>query len=116
MRILVCGSRNWTKKGIIRRIIEQSQADTVIHGACRGADEIAGEIAKSLGLDIIKCPAEWESYGRAAGPVRNQQMLKHKPDIVFAFHEDIENSKGTKDMITRAMRAGIPVRIIPGID
>ena len=32
-----------------------------------------------------------------------------KPDLVVYFHDDIENSKGTKDMITRAEKANIPV-------
>jgi hypothetical protein len=86
----------------------------VIHGACSGADRIAGEIAEQMGLSEIACPAKWDERGNAAGPIRNQEMLKHNPDIVFAFHENISKSKGTKDMVVRALAEGIPVKIITG--
>ena len=52
-------------------------------------------------------------YWKAAGPARNREMLKEKPDIVLAFHNDIEKSKGTKDMVMAANKAGIIVCIYP---
>jgi hypothetical protein len=52
--------------------------------------------------------AQWKKHGRAAGPIRNQRMLdKGKPDLVVAF----PGGRGTADMIRRAERAGVPVRI-----
>ena len=76
-----------------------------------GADKIAGEIATVFGLKVIPYPANWSAYGKAAGCVRNQLMLdREHPDEVWAFHEDLENSKGTKDMVERAEQAGIKVR------
>jgi hypothetical protein len=65
-----------------------------------------------MGLPVESFPADWEQYGRAAGPIRNQQMLEAKPDRVFAFHEDLEHSKGTGDMVRRARKAGVPVEVI----
>jgi hypothetical protein len=35
-----------------------------------------------------------------------------RPDIVLAFHANISQSKGTKDMVERAKKAGIPSRTI----
>ena len=59
-------------------------------------------------MNIIKFPADWNKYGKAAGVLRNQQMLDEgHPDLVVYFHKDIENSKGTKDMIIRAIDANI---------
>lgn len=70
---------------------------------------------RQLGLNTRRYPANWQRYGRAAGPVRNQQMLDEgKPDLILAFHQDIVNSKGTADMIRRANRAGVPTRILTG--
>ena len=55
-------------------------------------------------MKVIKFPAEWDKYGKAAGVLRNQQMLDDgHPDLVVYFHKDLENSKGTKDMVTRAV-------------
>lgn len=86
---------------------------TIIEGDARGADTQAGEIAWLHNFDLKIYPADWNKHGKAAGPIRNQQMLDEgKPDIVLAFHDDIENSKGTKDMVKRATKAGIPVQVI----
>lgn len=58
-------------------------------------------------------PADWEKHGKAAGPIRNQQMLTEgKPDIVVAFSDNLSNSKGTADMCRRAHKAGLPVYVI----
>jgi len=84
----------------------------VIHGAQRGADTIAGEIAEAMGFEVIPYPADWHKHGRAAGPIRNQQMLDEgKPTEVAAFHNDLAHSKGTGDMVRRARRAGLLVMV-----
>ena len=36
-----------------------------------------------------------------------------KPDTVVYFHDNIERSKGTKDMVSRAKKAGLPVLANP---
>jgi hypothetical protein len=58
-------------------------------------------------------PADWDRYGKGAGPIRNKQMLDENPDIemVIAFHTNLTNSKGTKNMIDRAKRRNIKVCI-----
>ena len=56
-----------------------------------------------------RCSME-AGLARAAGPIRNQRMLvEGKPDLVIAFHDDLESSRGTKDMIKRSLKAGIRV-------
>ena len=58
-------------------------------------------------------PADWKTFGKAAGPIRNRKMLDEGlPDVVIAFHEDIERSKGTKNMISQACEQGIDVILI----
>lgn len=56
-------------------------------------------------------PADWNKYGKVAGPIRNSEMLKLHPDIdlVLAFHDDLSESKGTRDMVHKAQKAGIEV-------
>lgn len=128
MRILVCGDRNWTDGFLIASKLRSLHNEialgtgelnlplsdfVVIDGAARGADSLGHQAAMNLGMDTMRFRADWERYGRAAGPIRNQQMLTEgKPDLVLAFHDDIENSKGTKDMVARARKAGVPVEII----
>lgn len=111
MRILVCGSRDWTDSNTIYQKLSRYPDNTIIiHGAARGADRLAGAAAKCLGMPVVEFPADWDRYGRAAGPIRNQQMLDEgKPDLVIACSDDLENSKGTKDMVTRSLKAKLPV-------
>lgn len=121
-RILVCGARDWIDARIINDIIEGVHFNVlmnygvlvVIEGGAPGADQLAGKIADSDTRIKHECyPANWKRFGRAAGPIRNQQMLDEgQPDVVYAFHDNIYESKGTKDMVNRAKKAGIPVYII----
>ena len=74
---------------------------------------MAGNAAEALGIAVESYPAQWHRYGRAAGPIRNLQMLvEGKPDAVLAFNNCIEKSRGTKDMVARATEAGIPTEVI----
>ncbi len=61
----------------------------------------------------LKFRAKWGEYGKAAGAIRNQQMLDEgKPDLVLAFSHDLANSKGTKDMVNRARKNGVENYVI----
>lgn len=115
MKVLVCGDRNWQDKEVMRRrLASLPLRSTVIHGAARGADRMAGELAPTLGHLVWEFPADWARYGRAAGPIRNRQMLEEgKPHLVLAFHTDLPSSRGTKNMVETARKAGVPVRVYP---
>jgi hypothetical protein len=128
--ILVSGSREYARPDLIgegRRLIgdalaqavRETVADEVVirHGRCRGADMIADEWAcemRRLGrhVEIDSRPADWDRYGKAAGFVRNGQMVDEGADICLAF--PIGMSPGTWDCVARAQAAGIPVRIYEG--
>lgn len=119
MRVLCCGDRNWTDAGLIEdavALVARQAPGTglvIIHGGARGADDLAGTLAAAYGLECLIFPADWAKYGRAAGVIRNQQMLDEgKPDIVLAFHDDLTRSRGTADMVRRARKAGIDVRVV----
>jgi hypothetical protein len=121
MNILVCGSRDWNDFTTIKKYLEElkttdnntQQPITIIHGGCKGADSIAGYLAGQLGFQVRVFKADWSKYGKAAGPIRNQQMLDEgHPNLVVAFHDALENSKGTLDMVSRARKAEINVIVI----
>ncbi len=112
--LLVSGDRHWTSEDPIRRELSKFPRGTiVVHGAQRGVDTIAGRVAEELGFVVRPYPARWWESGKAAGPIRNAEMLeKEKPDLVLAFHPDIDRkSRGTKDMVAQAEKAGVPVKI-----
>jgi hypothetical protein len=113
----MCGDRNWNNaEALLDAFVDLKLApDTVvIHGGANGADKMAGYVAKKLGLTVEVFEADWVRYGRAAGPVRNKAMLDSGIDMVVAFHENIEQSKGTKNMMSQARKAGIKVLLFEG--
>lgn len=123
VRILVCGDRNWTDSKAIYDTLNMWHLTTggyltIIEGAARGADQIAGRWATAKDVPLEEYPADWKNETgilkgaprSAAGPIRNQQMLDEgKPTRVIAFHDDLSKSKGTADMIRRAKKAGLVV-------
>jgi hypothetical protein len=113
-KVLVCGDRNWTNADLIRTELQKiDDIELVIHGACKGADRIAGIVAKGLGIPVQEFPAQWKVYGKGAGPVRNHEMLDEgHPDRVLAFHNDISKSKGTAHMVSISTKAEVPTKVI----
>jgi hypothetical protein len=113
MRVLVCGDRKWVHNEIIRSGIQEHCGwfdTTIIEGGASGADAIAAHLAQSYSCQHLQIKAEWEKYGRAAGPLRNKRMLDEgKPDLVLAFHNDLKKSRGTKNMIVQALGNKIKV-------
>ena len=122
-RLLICGDRFWRNYPRIFVCVQAAHSsdkiDVVIEGECRGADKMGRRAAEeALGFTveagtILPFPAKWSVYHNAAGPIRNQQMLDEgKPTEVWAFHNDLEHSTGTRDMVRRALKAGLIVWLI----
>jgi hypothetical protein len=117
MRVLVCGGRDWTDEDTLYRILGKLTTvlvvDLIIEGEARGADTMAREWARSAGYPVAPYPADWRTYGRRAGAIRNRRMLEEgRPDLVVAF--PTPGSVGTHNMTRVARAAGIPVWIMPG--
>lgn len=115
-RILVCGSRHYNQATRVRRVLAEYMPDdpgvdepTVMHGDCQGADTLAAEAALDLGFWVEAHPADWDKHGKAAGPIRNRQMLDSHPDLVIAFGDGV----GTRHTVVEAVRRGIEVRREP---
>lgn len=118
-KVLVTGDRRWSDITTIVGTLKQfSPGTTIVHGACQGVDNTCAAVAEALGFKVIAYPADWNAHGRGAGPIRNQLMIdtEHTSDepihICIAFHNDIIKSKGTKDCIKRALKAGIEVLLV----
>ena len=111
MRVIVCGSRRWHDRDRITTALADLPGESVIvHGNAAGADRIAHQEAQKLGLLVEPHPAEWDVYGKAAGPVRNQKMAALGADLCIAFWDG--RSKGTAHMMKEAEARGIPVDVV----
>ncbi len=140
MRILVCGGRDFSDLSVpekkkdskaigqykfvmkeLHKITEEFSGMynpndnwlpsdiTIISGGARGVDTTAIDFAIVNWCPFVEFKADWKNHGKSAGPIRNQAMLDQStPDLVVAF----PGGKGTADMVSRANKAGIPVRVI----
>lgn len=117
MRLIFCGSRYWenfVKIMDVMGILHDFFPDLcVIEGEADGADKYAKWAAQNLGIPFIPVKADWDTYRRAAGPLRNDEMLmKYKANGTVAFHDDIRSSRGTLDMVTRTLKVKRPVLLV----
>ncbi len=125
-RILVTGSRRCTEDQAaeVRYRLNAAVDDVgidgrpivVVHGKCPygGVDLAAHRWAESAPVPRVEPephPAAWDVHGRAAGMIRNAEMVKLGASLCLAF--PAKGSRGTWDCIRKAADAGIPVQVWP---
>lgn len=119
MKFLVCGGRDFGLNPEEKHFVylwldilisfEKYDIIEVIHGAAKGVDSLVGNWCEDKNIACTEFPAEWNKYRKAAGYIRNKQMLDEgKPDWVIAF----PGGKGTQMMINLAKKNKTKVKII----
>lgn len=109
-RWLVCGGRDFADQAVFDGAMGDLMRHfgcpaEIVHGAARGADSMADALGARLAVTVRRFPADWQKHGRAAGIIRNREMLATKPDKVVAF----PGGRGTANMVEQARGAGIAV-------
>lgn len=117
-RILVCGSRTYTDRrqltlilnGIVAPFVAQNKPVIIVQGEADGADLMAKRWAEFAPDNITTedYPADWDTYGKRAGYLRNIQMLESGVNLVVAFL-DVEMTTGTGHTVREAKAMGLPV-------
>ncbi len=110
-RLAVVGSRGFNDYALLKKTLDKSYAksDVIVSGGATGADALAERYAKEKGLKIVIVKPDWLQFGKAAGPIRNELIVKQS-DRVIAFWDGV--SKGTASTIYAARRLGIPLSIV----
>jgi hypothetical protein len=111
MRVLVCGGRDYSDFEHLSEVLDRHYRvrpfSHLIHGGAAGADLLADTWASDNHVLRVPFFAEWDVFGKSAGPIRNGRMLEEgKPDLVLAF----AGGRGTADMIRKAEASGVPVQ------
>lgn len=107
MRFAVTGGRDFADwDAIVHALRQIPETATLVHGAARGADSLAAKFWNGIhGRPTEPHPADWSKYRKAAGHIRNQEMINSGIDLLIAFPGGV----GTADMVRRAKVAGISV-------
>jgi len=79
--IVAGGGRDlaWPHQRIAAELLARSGGRLVhrlLHGGARGADAAIARAAHQLGWCSLVIPAQWQQHGRAAGPIRNRELLQ----------------------------------------
>lgn len=112
MRTIIAGSRTVLPdlaEILVRKALAECpwQITSVLHGAAKGIDTAAGIVcAKSW--PVTAYPANWDQYGRSAGPRRNRDMARNA-DAILAIWDG--KSPGTGNMIKTAEELGLLVHV-----
>jgi hypothetical protein len=122
LRILVCGSRKFRDRSSLWTILDGYLAGMhdgehlgIISGMAPGADRLGYQWAlEHPEVALGEFPADWDGpNGKAAGFIRNQQMLDEgEPHLGLAFTDDLVDSRGTADMVRRLKKAKVPYLVI----
>ena len=98
IKLLIAGSRNYDDYEFLKRAVKDlnQPIDCIISGTARGADSLGERYAEENNLNILRFPADWETYGKKAGYMRNEKMGK-VCDLALLFWDC--KSAGTRNMI-----------------
>ena len=117
-RMIVAGCRTFQDYALLCAHLDRITAEIpgrieLISGHAPGADTLGERYAREHKMRLRVFPARWDLYGKAAGVLRNQQMIDYalKKSAIAVFFWD-GSSRGTRDAIRRALKAGIDTRII----
>jgi len=106
MTILFTGGRNYNDRVTFEEVwYSLSDRQTVLVGDASGLDALVRQYAGYLDIPHKVFKADWDKHGRAAGPIRNAEMIKENPNLVIAF----PGGKGTDNCVKQAKEAGIVV-------
>ena len=111
-RVAIVGSREYPSlelvRSFVRRLAARDPSAVVVSGNARGVDRAAEEEARAAGLEVVSLPADWGAHGKAAGFIRNGQIVE-RCDAVAAFWDG--RSNGTADTVRKAEAAGKKVSV-----
>jgi len=107
-RLIIAGGRDYNPRPederIITDVVKRLGVTEIISGGARGADAMGENYAKAMGIPLRVFPANWNKYGKKAGPIRNEKMAS-TADAVLLF----PGGAGTADMRRKASMYGLEI-------
>jgi len=111
MKLAIVGSRSFSDYILLKESILKSfpGVTIVVSGGAKGADQLGQKFAEELQLKTEIYLPDWKRYGKGAGIVRNELIVKNS-NAVIAFWDGV--SKGTKKSIDISRNLGKKLIII----
>ncbi len=112
-RVIIAGGRDFDDYNLLKSTMDRflskiTSEICIVCGMARGADLLGERYAKEKGYVVHRFPADWETFGKVAGFVRNEEMAQNA-DALVAFWDG--DSHGTQHMIKTAKRYKLKIRV-----
>lgn len=103
MRTIIAGSRSIAEYATVALAIEASEwaeeITEVVSGGAHGVDSAGEQWAAWNDKRIKVFTPQWKTYGKAAGPMRNEDMARYANAAIIVWDGE---SRGSMDMLERA--------------
>jgi len=111
MKVIVTGGRDYSDANMVDDVLDLFKPTMIVQGGAFGADRLARMYAEFYKIECVTMSADWEKHGKAAGPIRNVEMLKAHPDaVVVAF----PGGRGTANCVQYACEMNMIVLRVEG--
>lgn len=114
-RIILAGGRDFNNWGLFKMkvsayiLLLDSEDTEIVSGDATGADALAENYAAEYHYSFKKFRADWDRFGKSAGPIRNREMAAYSTHLIDFWDG---KSPGSRNMIEEAKAAGLKVRVV----
>jgi hypothetical protein len=110
VKVIIAGSRDIIDFQVVLPVIEQFEREIdviseVVSGGARGVDALGEQWAAMRLTPVKRFPADWATWGAAAGPMRNRQMAEYAKGFVLVH----TGGKGSASMKYQAQKLGLKI-------
>jgi hypothetical protein len=112
MKLIIAGGRDIkVSKEFIKEVLRHNHLyfgrnNEIVSGCANGIDLCGEEYANHWNIDVKRFPADWETHGKAAGPIRNKQMAEYADALLLIWDGE---SHGSANMKKEMLKLGKPV-------
>lgn len=106
MKTIIAGTRTFEDYDLLVAVVEESGFDIteVVSGAASGVDTLGEKYAQENGILCTQFHADWNRYGRSAGPRRNAEMAEYAEALILLWDG---KSRGSKSMLQEAKKRNL---------
>lgn len=115
MKLIIAGSRHLDPDTIYDTLVNffwpnnkdlYAKITEIVSGKAKGVDTVGELFAFNSNWPIKDMPADWNTYGKAAGHIRNKQMAEYA-DALLLVWDGV--SKGSANMKQQMLKLNKPI-------
>lgn len=117
IKLIIAGGRDFndypllqleTRKFLVEHNFNPKEL-IIVSGNAKGADMLGERFAHQYKFNLQIFPADWNQFGKSAGPIRNEEMAKFGTHLLLFWDGQ---SRGSKNMLENAQKYELTYKII----